>query len=134
MRHNLFVPLCLFYHSWLVTKVAQVISVRCPIVLLTDFNFSKGASELEWTYILGFRPLRLGHSKLWWFQATIQSALLQWWQPAVNQHLVQAKKQLDEARRTIRGPHVNVKMYKKTIEYENCKNKNSMFEYSIITN
>ena len=38
-----------------------------------------------WQIFLGFWPLWMGHSKLWWFQATIQSALLQWWQSAVNQ-------------------------------------------------
>ena len=94
---------------------------------LTEGPFCIGGTELEhfWQNFLGFWPLWMGHSKLWRFQATIQSALLQWWQSAVNQYLFQPISclQFGRVRWMVRESLVNVKMYKKTNEYENCKNK-----------
>ena len=143
MRHNLFVTLCMFYRGCLVTKVAQVIFFRSGAPLTEGRFLMYRGYQIRtyfWQIFLGFWPLWMGHSKLWWFQATIQSALLQWWQSAVNQCLFQNQfrsiscLQCDGVRWMVRESLVNVKMYKKTNEYENCKNKNSMFEYSIITN
>ena len=127
MRHNLFVTLCMFYRGCLVTKVAQVIfRSGAP---LTEGRFSMYRGYQIRTFFdrifKDFWPLWMGHSKLWWFQATIQSALLQWWQSAVNQYLFQPISclQFGRIRWMVCESLVNVKMYKKTNEYENCKNK-----------